>query len=57
MHFTKYWYTERERSIFFCGYRYTIQDQDTTWPAAYESMRRGYDMRGHIYNMVYRYGL
>ena len=32
---------ERERSIFFRGYRYTLRDQDTTWPAAYESMRRG----------------
>ena len=27
---------ERERSIFFRGYRYTLRDQDTTWPAGYE---------------------
>ena len=38
---------ERERSIFFRGYRYTLRDQDTTWPAAYESVRRGYDERGY----------
>ena len=37
---------EREKSIFLCGYRYALQDQDTTWPAAYELMRRGYDERG-----------
>ena len=37
---------EREKSIFLCGYRYALQDQDTTWPAAYELMHRGYDERG-----------
>ena len=26
---------EREKSIFCRGYRYTLRDQDTTWPAAY----------------------
>ena len=25
---------EREISLFLCGYRYTLWDQDTTWPAA-----------------------
>ena len=30
-------------SIFFRGYRYTLRDQDTTWPAACESARRGYE--------------
>jgi len=42
---------ERERSIFFRGYRYTLRDQDSTWPAAYESVRRWC-----IYDMIYRYG-
>jgi len=31
---------ERERSIFLRGYRYTLRDHDTTWPAACESVRR-----------------
>ena len=34
---------EREKSLLFRGYRYALQDQDTTWPAAYDSVRRGYD--------------
>ena len=25
---------EREISLFLCGYRYALQDQDTTWLAA-----------------------
>ena len=39
----------RERSIFFRGYRYTLQDQDTTWPAACESVCRGHGEKGFIY--------
>ena len=39
---------ERERSIFFRGYRYTLQDQDTTWPAAYGSVRREHDEKGFM---------
>ena len=40
---------ERERPIFFRGYNYTLRDQDTTWPAAYKSVRRGHDEKGFIY--------
>jgi hypothetical protein len=29
--------------------RITLRDQDTTWPAAYDSVRRGYDERGLYY--------
>ena len=36
---------ERERSLFLRGYRYTLRDQDTTWPAAYETKCRGHDER------------
>ena len=39
---------EREREIFSRGYRYTLQDQDTTWPAAYESVRREHDEKGFM---------
>ena len=46
----------RERSIFFRGYRYTSRDQDTAWPAAYESVRRGYG-ESINYKMDYRCGL
>jgi len=28
---------EREKSILRRGYRYTLRDQDATWPAAYEA--------------------
>ena len=31
-------------------------DRDTTWPAAYEFVRRGYD-EGITYKIVYRCGL
>ena len=40
---------ERERSIFFRGHRYTLRDQDTTWPAACESVCKGHDKKGFIY--------
>jgi hypothetical protein len=48
---------ERENSIFFRGYRYALRDQDTTWLAAYESMRRGDDETGLIYRGGCKYGL
>ena len=38
------------------GYRYTLRDQDTTWLAAYESLRRGHDKEGFIYRIT-KYGL
>ena len=47
---------ERERSIFRHGYRYTLRDRDTTWPAAYESERRGHDKKDFIYR-ISKYGL
>jgi hypothetical protein len=34
---------EREKSIFFRGYRNALRDQDAAWIAAYESVRKGYD--------------
>ena len=40
---------ERENSLLFRGYRYALRDQDTTWPAAYDSVRRGYDEGRSIY--------
>ena len=41
---------ERESSLFFCGYTYSLQDQDTTWPAAYEFVHRG--MRSNLFTWV-----
>jgi len=40
---------QRERSFFCPGYRYVLRDQDTTWPAAYETERRGHDKQQFIY--------
>ena len=38
-----------EREIHnFRGYGYKLRDQDITCPAAYESVRRGYDKKGVI---------
>ena len=42
---------ERERSIFCCGYRHMLWDQDTTWPAAYNSVRRGHNKKVFIYRI------
>ena len=42
---------EREGSIFCRAYRYKLRDQDTTWPAAYESVRRGHDKNIFIYRI------
>ena len=36
-------------------YNFPLQDQDTTWPAAYESVRRR-STRGVIYRMRFMYG-
>ena len=50
---------EREGDLYFSVVTGTCYGTKTptTWPAAYESVRRGYNMRGCTYNMVYRYGL
>ena len=47
---------ERERSTFCHGYRYSLQDQDTTWPAACKSLCRGHDKKGFVYR-ISKYGL
>ncbi len=45
---------EKEGSIFFRGYRYTLRDQDTTWPAAYVSVCRDNGKKGGYLQDVFQ---